>query len=100
MTKSKLTQLIGDELNIFLTKTHMTQRQLAKKIGISDTSLVHFVAPSCINPRIPGIKVINKILNYFGYEAQYYIKPIRLTKVDQFNKTHKLDFEEENQNGI
>lgn len=95
MTKSKLIQLIGDELRNFLSKTQMTQRQLSKKIGISDTALSCFIAPSYIKTRMPGIKAINQVLNYFGYEAQYYIKPIRLTKVDQFNKTHKLDFEEE-----
>lgn len=95
MTKLQLAQIIGDELNVFLSKTGMERNQFCEKIGISQTSLSKFIAPSKYNKPIPGTYVMNKILNYFGYEITYTIKPIRINKIDRFNKTHKLEFEEE-----
>ena len=72
-------------LYILLEETNTTQRELAKKIKVTEVTISRYLS----GERIPRMEIINKIAKYFGVSVDYLLgrtdikKPAATKEVDE-----------------
>lgn len=57
MTELEWLDIFGDNLSDILNETHITQKELAKKTGLSEASISYYINKK----KMPGIKVLINI---------------------------------------
>lgn len=72
-------------LYILLEETNTTQRELAKKIKVTEVTISRYLS----GERIPRMEIINKIAKYFGVSVDYLLGR---TDNKQTNKKTDIEF--------